>query len=75
MIRQARDDGRHHDTDGDARLCELLDRPEALLRLRRLFVPAGLLSLVDYPDTTQEAWEVFVSGPAKNVYERPLGDL
>ena len=40
-----------------------------------LFVPAALLSLSDYPDGLQEAWELFVTIPAKNVYERPLGDL
>ena len=40
-----------------------------------LFVPAALLSLADYPDGLEEAWELFVTVPAKNVYERPLGDL
>ncbi len=40
-----------------------------------LFVPAALLSLADYPDGLEEAWELFVLIPAKNVYERPLGDL
>ena len=40
-----------------------------------LFLPTALFSLWDYPDTTQEAWELFVSEPAKNVYERPLGDF
>ena len=40
-----------------------------------LFVPAALLSLADYPDAVEEAWELFVTIPAKNVYERRLGDL
>ncbi len=40
-----------------------------------LFVPAALLSLADYPDGVEEAWELFVTIPAKNVYERRLGDL
>ncbi len=40
-----------------------------------LFIPAALVSAWDYPDTTREAWELFVEEPAKNVYERPLGDF
>ncbi len=40
-----------------------------------LFVPAALLSLAGYPDSVEEAWELFVLVPAENVYERPLGDL
>lgn len=40
-----------------------------------LFVPAALLSLASFPDGVEEAWELFVTIPAKNVYERPLGDL
>jgi hypothetical protein len=40
-----------------------------------LFVPAGLLSLADYPDTTKEAWELFVTVPAESLYRRPLGEF
>ena len=40
-----------------------------------LFVPTAALSAADDLENVEEAWELFVLVPAKNVYERPLGDL
>jgi hypothetical protein len=40
-----------------------------------LFVPAALLTAPNGLDSVQMALEFFVTEPAKNVFQRPLGDL
>ncbi len=66
-------------SDGTAVVVDLLIiRPLAVVATcvgLGLFVPAALLSMADYPDSVEEAWELFVLAQARTVYERPLGDL
>ena len=40
-----------------------------------LFVPVAVISAPQGRDGIEEAWELLVSEPAKDVYERPLGDF
>jgi hypothetical protein len=40
-----------------------------------LFVPVALLTAPNGMESVEEAFELFVSMPAKSVYERPLGDF
>jgi hypothetical protein len=40
-----------------------------------LFVPVALVTAANGKDSLETALEVFVTGPAKNVFQRPLGDF
>jgi len=40
-----------------------------------LFVPAAVVTAPGGKDAVEEAWEMFVVVPAKNVFQRPLGDF
>lgn len=40
-----------------------------------LFVPAAALSVMEGRDATKEGWDILVAEPARQTFERPLGDF